>query len=136
MPAPPPGEELIYRAVSALNSGNGQGPLSLAGNLAFVSLADLLQILEVNRKSGSLYATDPVGRYGVIHVRDGLVISADCGPLSGESAVYEMAAWNLGHFAITPLSSQQPALMEITPGALILESLRRKDEAAGRPAGS
>src|SRR5574341_725018 len=63
--------EQVFRKVEAARAVSGEGR-ELEGNLAQVPLADLLQILAVNRKSGSL-SVEREGARGEIALAEGRV---------------------------------------------------------------
>jgi hypothetical protein len=72
---------------------------ALAGNLAFITLADVFQILGGNSSTGILriisqYAPEP----GLIYFIKGDLINATLGPQSGIDAVYSLFGWAEGTF--------------------------------------
>lgn len=103
---------------------------SLSGDLSAMGLADLLQNLAQNTKSGIL-ALDR--RKGEIFVLDGKVIGAKVGAVEGRKAVYRMLAWKKGEFELLPLPDgfrpadvAQPIQDNIEN--LLMEGFRQFDE--------
>lgn len=70
------------------------------GNLRDFSLADLLQILELNRASGTLTLSHR-GRSGILACHDGQVVGARLGERGGEEAIYALFHWEGGSFTFS-----------------------------------
>ncbi|MFH1262084.1 MAG: DUF4388 domain-containing protein [Pseudomonadota bacterium] len=103
----------------------------LSGNLSAMGLADLLQNLGQNRKSGILRIRS--SHEGGITVAEGKVIAAEVGPVDGVKALYRMLGWNEGEFDLQPLPSAfDPAKIQNPIGdsteTLLLEGFRQFDE--------
>jgi len=98
------------------------------GSLGQLSVPDLLQTAEANRRSGRIDLSQDERR-GTLWLRDGRVADAEVeGGLRGREAVYEMALWDYGTFAadFSPVTVQE-RIFEPT-SALLLEAMRRRDE--------
>ncbi|MCB0307900.1 MAG: FHA domain-containing protein [Bdellovibrionales bacterium] len=76
-------------------------PKPLSGDLSAMSVADLLQNLSQNSKSGTLILSSTVK--GEITVLDGKVIGATTGQVYHRKALYRMLTWNKGDFELLPL---------------------------------
>jgi GNAT superfamily N-acetyltransferase len=105
-------------------------PKPLSGSLEHLSIPDLLQNAEANRKSGRIILRAQ-GRSGTLWMRDGRVADAevDGGP-RGRDAVYEMAFWEAGTFEADfsfGVAGMPDRIFEPT-SALLLEAMRRRDE--------
>jgi hypothetical protein len=105
------------------------GPLS--GNLSAMGLADLLQNLSQNQKSGILTLHGP--SEGKIWVHTGRVVGAALDKAHGTKALYRMLGWTEGEFALNPLpagfseqSLQHPIQSAIE--SLLMEGFRQFDE--------
>ena len=120
--------EQVFRKVEAARAVSGEGR-ELEGNLAQIPLADLLQILAVNRKSGAL-SVEREGARGEIALAEGRVAEARVGAVSGEKAVYRLLGWREGQFAFVPGPPPADRRMDKKLDALLLEGLRQSDEAA------
>ena len=96
-----------------------------AGQLSDMAVVDLIQTIEISRKSGVIHFTSGTRR-GAIFYRNGKVIDAECGPLQGEDAVYRLLIWVEGQFEVEfknvrrkdviDLSSQGEYTYPIPPG--------------------
>ncbi len=120
--------EQVFRKVEAARAVSGEGR-ELEGNLAQIPLSDLLQILAVNRKSGTL-SVEREGALGEIALADGRVAEARVGAASGEKAVYRLLGWREGQFAFVPGPPPAERRMDRKLDELLLEGLRQSDEAA------
>lgn len=101
------------------------------GAVSDMSLADIIQIKGGNRYSGCLIVEHQDDN-GVIFFRDGDVVHAEQGTLDGEEAFYAVMGWAGGTFRSEPKLSTTSRSIDQSLGFLILEALRRMDEAKGR----
>ena len=100
---------------------------ALSGDLAEMSVPDLLQMIESNRRTGSLII-DASGRRATVYFVDGRPIDAVAGKRSGEPAVYTIVAWTKGRFEFSTQISERPQRIFSSVQALLLEAMRRFDE--------
>src|SRR5690349_9566353 len=70
-----------------------------AGSLADMGLVDLLQTIDVSRKTGVLRLSSGERR-GNVYFHEGRVIDAELGDLKGESAIYRFLVWSDGEFEL------------------------------------
>lgn len=91
-------------------------------------LVDLLGALEANHKSGVVVLSSPVGARGEIYFREGKVVDAEVGRLSGLDAVCRLFSWSQGRFEIEWKSIRRKDSVGKDPSALVMEALRRLDE--------
>jgi len=104
--------------------GDGQ----LRGSLAQMNVIDLLQSLEMGRKTCGLTLTRD-GENCQLFFSDGQINHALYGDLRGDSAVYKVLAWPEGSFLIDfTRQSQEQSTTRSTQG-LLMEGLRLLDEA-------
>ena len=103
-------DELELRVQNALHYGARAEHVAhsaladgIAGSLAHVSLASVLNMLSLDRKSGELRLALG-GEEASLLLRDGSIVSASLahrGDLRGERCVYELLRWDEGRFAFT-----------------------------------
>lgn len=105
--------------------------LGFVGAVSGMSLADIIQVKGGNRYSGCLIV-EHKGNSGVIFFRDGDVVHAEQGNLNGEEAFYTIMGWVGGTFRSEPKVSTTSKTIDQSLGFLILEALRRMDEAKNR----
>jgi hypothetical protein len=100
----------------------------LSGNLADVSLFDIVQIIENSRLSGALSVTSTAAA-GEIHFDEGLVIGAKSGVEIGRKAMGNLAGAVDGSFEFEKSNAVYDRTIQATSNtALILDLLRSKDE--------
>jgi len=94
-----------------------------------LSVPDLLQTAEANRRSGVVRLHGPAGT-GTIWLRDGRVVDGEtAGGHRAADAIYEMAFWEEGDFeADFTAVAVEEKIFQPTSG-LLLEAMRRRDEA-------
>lgn len=107
---------------------------TLSGDLSAMGLADLLQNLKQNQKTGSL-SLKAESIEGVIYILKGNLHSAQVGKAVGSKAVYRMLGWDEGDFEFQPLDEDASEfnVKGITPisesvDGLLMEGMRQLDE--------
>ncbi|MGE5849217.1 MAG: DUF4388 domain-containing protein, partial [Candidatus Methylomirabilota bacterium] len=128
-------EELLARVKNVLRRAEAQHAMPppetslMRGRLEMMSLPNIIQALEVERRTGLLYLT-AAGRSGEIAFSEGQIIAAMEGPRLGESAVYCLLAWTEGEFALESTGGNLPAEARVTRSnqSLLMEGHRRLDE--------
>jgi len=101
--------------------------MALHGSLADISLPDVIQLVSVSGKTG-VFTLSSEGIDGKIFLKDGQIIDATAGKLSGELAVYEMAAWRKGQFIFTANIESERVTVTKSNTNLMMEAARRFDE--------
>jgi CheY-like chemotaxis protein len=121
------------------------GEVTVEGDLAQIALADVLQLLHQNRRTGCLAVAHGDGAQprdrGELWLRDGNVVQAKVLPRAlDEKALYRMLGWREGSFSFTPSDEMRPARIQTPTRALLLEGMRQLDEwnqlVRGLPPGS
>ena len=100
-----------------------------SGSLADMGLVDLLQTIDISRKSGVLHLVSPNGQRGAIYFDVGGLKHAELGKLKGEWAIYRALVWNEGSFELEfrPVRYDEETISSSTQG-LLMEGMRRVDE--------
>lgn len=102
----------------------------LVGQLADISLFDIIQILENGRLNGAVRIQSS-SAVGEIHLMDGRIVNAKCGSDSGLSALGTLTSAADGVFEVEKNDAQYEQTIQSTSNtALILDLLRAKDEEA------
>ena len=104
------------------------GESTLRGNLAQMNCMDLLQSLEMGRKSCSLVLTRDSDRCE-LYFAEGQINHATYGALKGDNAVYKVLTWTSGNFTIDFASSSSEQTTTRSTQGLLMEGLRLLDEA-------
>jgi DNA-binding response OmpR family regulator len=121
---------LAKRSQERLTSARGGGRTRFAGSIEDMAVVDLLQTIEVSRKSGTA-RLDNGPHSATLWFRDGHVVDAQLGKLEGEEAVYRTLIWNGGTFEVEfgPASSvARDQTIATSMQALLMEGMRRVDE--------
>ena len=119
--------EVVARVRRALRtSARSKG---FSGRLADLSLASVVQFLELERKHGTLeiFTAD---RRGAVHFRSGRIVGAALGRHAGAMAFYRLLGWEEGFFQFEMRDPDVPLGAAITADTkiLLLEGARRQDE--------
>lgn len=100
---------------------------AIVGNLAQISLVDLLQIFSMNRKTGVL-ALKTARHQGEIGVSDGKLVDARFGRATGAKALYRMLKEKQGEFSFAPGKQAKDQTLQGAVDSLIMEGMRQEDE--------
>ena len=101
--------------------------MAFQGSLKELPLPDVIQLVAVSGKTGSFSIDDNRG-HGKIFLRDGQIVHAEVGKLTGEEAVYELATWTEGTFKFDSAEEATTVSIEKSNTNLLMESARRMDE--------
>jgi CheY-like chemotaxis protein/Flp pilus assembly protein TadD len=110
------------------DSGKRETRTKFAGQLADMAVVDLIQTIEISRKSGVIHFKHPDGKRGSIYFRAGKVIDAELGRLTGEEAVYRLLVWSEGEFEVEFKNVRRKDVIELSSQGLLMEGMRRVDE--------
>lgn len=101
----------------------------LAGNLKFLALGDIMQLLGANSSTGILrlisrYASEP----GFIYFEGGNPINASCGNKTGLEAIYSLFGWTDGEFEFSMENTSVQKIITKSRMGIILEGLKMVDD--------
>ncbi|MEB2311222.1 MAG: DUF4388 domain-containing protein [Sorangiineae bacterium] len=97
------------------------------GDLAQVGVVDLLQLLEMNRRTGVLSVTTAAGA-GEIRMVDGEIVDAVYRRLEAEKALYRVLGESDGSFAFAGGAAAPMRRISVPTRTLLMEGLRQNDE--------
>jgi DNA-binding response OmpR family regulator len=104
------------------------GRTRFAGRVQDMPVVDVIQTIEISRKSGVIQFVGERGRQAAIYFRDGRVIDAEAGSLQGEDAVYRLLTWGEGEFEVVFRTVRRREIITMSSQALLMEGMRRLDE--------
>jgi pSer/pThr/pTyr-binding forkhead associated (FHA) protein len=99
----------------------------LGGSLADISMPDILQLLEMQKKNGTL-SFDFEGAYGKIFLKNGMMIHAEYGKLTGEIAVTRMLHKAKGTFHLDPRDPKSEQSIHRPTTTVLMDAARSMDE--------
>ncbi|HEY3594572.1 MAG TPA: DUF4388 domain-containing protein [Polyangiaceae bacterium] len=99
------------------------------GHLSQVTLVDLLQVLSMNRRTGTISVTTSAGT-GEVRIGDGDVLDAVYRRLEGEKALYRLLGEREGSFVFMPGGAVTLRRLGAATSHLIMEAIRHLDEVA------
>lgn len=120
-------KRVLHRVELSKAAREGADSTSVRGTLQQMSVVDLLQTLDIGRKSCRLELTH-AGEQSEMHFRDGQLIHATLGNLSGEAAVQRVVGWTEGVFVIDFERVECPRTINHSTQSVLLEALRLFDE--------
>ncbi len=101
--------------------------MSFQGSIQELPVPDIIQLVSVSGKTGMFMLVRGAER-GFIYLRNGRIVHAEIGNLSGEEAVYALAIWSTGDFQFTPGKETETVSIDKTNTSLLMEAARRLDE--------
>jgi CheY-like chemotaxis protein len=119
---------LLQKHQRARLEGKRGNRTRFAGRISDVNVVDLIQTIEVSRKSGLIHFRAAGERRAVLYFREGKVIDAEAGPLQGEDAVYRLLTWSEGEFEVIFRNVRRKDVIKMSSQALLMEGMRRLDE--------
>ena len=105
----------------------------LGGTLADIAIFDILQLLETQRKTGTL-TFDFEGAMGKIHMVQGAMVHAEYGKLTGELAVQKMLVRTQGTFHFDPREPRTDRSIHRPTTTVLMDAARSFDERGGKGA--
>ncbi len=104
------------------------GRTRLTGRVTDMPVVDVIQTIEISRKSGVIQLVGERGRQAAIYFRDGKVIDAEAGTLQGEDAIYRLLTWREGEFEVVFRTVRRRDVIMTSSQGLLMEGMRRLDE--------
>src|SRR5438876_3010667 len=107
----------------------------LRGSLSQMNVIDLVQSLEMGRKSCALTLTNGKDKCEMYFI-EGQVTHAAYGSLTGDAAVFKVLSWTAGNFQINFESKTSQQTTTLNTQGLLMEGLRMLDESKRDEGGS
>jgi hypothetical protein len=101
--------------------------MSFQGSITELPVPDIIQLVSVSGKTGMFTLVRGTER-GYIHLKNGHMVHARLGDLTGEEAIYALAIWSSGDFQFTPNEEPDSVTIEKSNTSLLMEAARRLDE--------
>lgn len=105
--------------------------MGVKGRLRDMGLVDIIQIFNAERKTVAVHLGSELG-YGRVYIKDGAIVHAAYREFTGPDAFFQLLAWQDGEFEVEPEAAAPERTIDEAPEGLILEGLRRLDEARGK----
>jgi CheY-like chemotaxis protein len=101
------------------------------GNILDIDLFDFVQMILLSRKQKLISITDPISmQMGLMYLKSGDVIHAECGMLQGEDAFYTIMAMKSGIFSDMPWIEPTARTINAPFNHLLMEAARIMDESS------
>jgi DNA-binding response OmpR family regulator len=121
---------LRRRRDSFLSSPSSDGA-AIEGDLDQMSIATVLTVLEMERRSG-VFEVLSKKRRAQLDIAGGFIVSGAVGgtSVSALAALRTMLGWHVGRFSFAPSPGHEPPGPQKSIGAFLIEAVRLEDEAA------
>lgn len=100
---------------------------SASGHLRGISLATLLQMMELDRKTCTVQVKAN-GRQGSLVFRDGQLLDAVTGSHRGNEAALEILGWDEGAIELGPATPPRTRVVTLPLSELLMDAFRLRDE--------
>jgi response regulator RpfG family c-di-GMP phosphodiesterase len=117
-------DKIALEKMARSTSGDG----ILRGSLTQMNVIDLVQSLEMGRKSCLLTLTNEQDRCEM-YFKDGQVTHATYGAMKGDEAVFKVLRWTAGNFQVNFDGKTKEQSCTLNTQGLLMEGLRLLDEA-------
>lgn len=114
----------LLKEITLLNDTNHQPEKGFSGNLTEMNLVDLIQTLELGKKSALLNLKHDSAS-GLVYIKNGEVIDASLESLPPEQALMRMFTWTIGNFYVEMTPIDRERNINIANKELITIGLRR-----------
>lgn len=118
-------DKIALEKIAKSAASDGQ----VRGNLSQMNVIDLVQSLEMGRKSCALTFTSEKEKCEMYFV-EGQVTHAEYGALTGDQAVFKVLRWTGGNFQIDFEGKTNKQTTQLNTQGLLMEGLRLLDESA------
>jgi DNA-binding response OmpR family regulator len=127
--------EMARRLKKQRESFTSEGPIAAAGtafqgDIAQMSVATVLTVLELERRSGHLKVRSEIGKVALLELSEGTVAGAslDDHPLEAAPVLREALRWKKGSFTFRSVAVAARGGARQTIGGLLIEAMRLEDE--------
>jgi formylglycine-generating enzyme required for sulfatase activity/transposase-like protein len=101
----------------------------VSGNLADMAVADVLQTIQISKKSARVTVARD-GEESRVWCEGGEIVDAESGVLNGEEALYRVLSFEHGTLGVDFAPSQRGRRINLSTPRLLLEAAKRSDERA------
>ncbi len=131
VPKPVNLRELEIRILRVLRRGIPEIDAPLSGDLSRLPAPDLLQLLTTHKQTGVLRVLTPTGQIEVT-IRDGRILAATFGNVTGREALFELVAQDTGRFRFDAVQVYARDEIQMGVQEIILEAIHHRDESSLR----
>ncbi len=128
--------DMANRLRKQRDSFTSEGPISspgaaFSGDIAQMSVATVLTLIELERRSGQLKVRSETGRTVVLELNEGALAGATVDDKSEEptTVLRETLRWKKGRFTFRSMQAVAQSGARQTIGGLLIEAMRLEDEA-------
>lgn len=116
--------DALFTEISQINEEQSQSEKGFSGSLTEMNLLDLIQTLELGKKSAILKLKHN-SSIGFVYVANGDVIDALLDELSPDQSLMRMFTWNIGNFFVEMTTFNRERTIQIPNKELITAAMRR-----------
>lgn len=122
-------DEVKGRIAQTLSRKEGLSPDSrdIEGKLSHMSVADILQFLQLNNKEGELRVVSGTN-VGTVYVKEGQIFNSIVDGVEKEKALFRLLGWTDGTFEFIPRQISITKKISASTGNLLMEGMRQIDE--------
>lgn len=114
----------LFKEISQLNDNHAHTEKGFSGNLTEMNLVDLIQTLELGKKSAILKLKHNSSS-GLVYINNGEVIDSALENLPPDQALLRMFTWTVGNFSVEMTPVDRERTINISNKELITVGMRR-----------
>jgi DegV family protein with EDD domain len=115
---------------NANRAKSSQERIDFSGNLAEIEFENIVQLIEMNQKTGELiFTTYENESFGSVFFKDGVMVNAVAGYLNGEEAFFDLASNREVYVKFFSKKINVPEMISSPTMSMLLEAARLQDEA-------
>jgi CheY-like chemotaxis protein len=118
--------EVILKEVEKIESSPKTVSKGFSGKLSEMSLIDLLQTLEIGKKTGMVKLQNAY-KEGIVFIKNGEVLDVSLDDLEPKAALYRMFNWSDGTFRVELKDIERPKALNGSMSDIIYKGLIRRD---------
>jgi CheY-like chemotaxis protein len=116
--------DALFAEISQLSEQQSQSEKGFSGSLTEMNLVDLIQTLELGKKSAILKLKHN-SSIGFVYVANGEVIDALLDELSPDQSLMRMFTWNIGNFFVEMTTFNRERTIQLPNKELVTTAMRR-----------
>lgn len=118
---------ILLREVYHLDEFSQKAAKGFAGGLSEMNLLDLLQTMELGRKTGVIHLQRGE-KEAFVYVSDGIVSDAEIEALLGEEALFRLFTWTEGHFSVEFAPVERERNIQLSSQEITLRGMKIFEE--------
>ncbi|PIE34628.1 hypothetical protein CSA56_07225 [candidate division KSB3 bacterium] len=119
---------ILQRVAIWAQQPSGSDESGLKGNLAQMQMAEVIQTLSMNQKTGGLKIVSESKKIGKIFFNNGDIVQASLGTIHGEEALFRLLVWEEGYFELDSSDQPDQPPIQTSTTSLLMQGFDQRDK--------